>query len=216
MRKILLCIMLMSTLTNYAQTFTIEDKATIGVYEVSGKTKAQIFSAVTKWISTNYNSGKSVTQLSDADGGNIIVKGINEISYPSNSKIIYPHLNVPEKNIMKFNHLIEINIRDNKIRVIYRIVDIYYEASVLKYMTTEMIKMNFDCINLNGIPESTMLEYEKYMNTNLKKGMLGEEKRTNYITAMKQTLNDLNIDLIADMKTTMLSIQASVEKVDNW
>ena len=41
-----------------------------------------------------------------------------------------------------------------------------------------------------------MLEYEKYMNTNLKKGMLGEEKRTNYITAMKQTLNDLNIDLI--------------------
>lgn len=218
MKNLILTLVLLITYCGYSQTYTIEDKAVTGVFEVQGKTKAQIYSAVIKWISINYNSGKSVTQLADVDGGNIIVKGINEISYPNNTKILYPNMKTPETSIMKFNHLIEINIRDNKFRINYKIIDVYYEASVLPYMTPEMIKSNFDSINLNGIPEPTMLELCNTMDTNLKKGFIGQEKRTNYITGMKQMYIDLNLNLISNIKTTMTSIQtaATTPATDGW
>ncbi len=210
--------MLVSFYSN-AQEYKIEDKAVTGVFELQGKTKAQIYSAITKWISINYNSGKSVTQLSDSEGGNIIVKGINEISYLTNTKILYPNMkSAPETALTKFNHLIEINIKDNKFRINYKIIDIDYEPSAKAYLTAEMIKMNFDCINLNGISESTLLEVDNFTDSALKKGFVGQEKRTNFCTATKNTYVQRNVDLVNSIKTTMLSIQSAVTTPasDGW
>ena len=219
MKNLILTLLLLITYCDYSQTYTIEDKALIGVFEVQDKTKAQIYSAITKWISINYNSGKSVTQLADADGGNIIVKGINEISYPTNSKILYPNMkSLPETAITNFNHLIEINIKDNKFRINYKIIDIDYAPSTLQYLTPEIIKTNFDCINLNGVPEPTLLEVYNYNDSNLKKGFIGQEKRTNYCNAMKEMYVQRNIDLLNSIKKTMLSIQKVVTTPasDGW
>ena len=209
---------MLSTFT-YAQTYNTEDKALTGVFEIQGKTKAQIYSAINKWISVNYNSGKSVTQLSDAEAGNIVVRGINEVSYPNISKIIYPNMkSITDIATMKLNHLIEINIRDNKFRVIYKIVDLHVDPAMVEYMTPEMIKISNDCINLNGLSDAALLAQSDFMDLGLKKGMIGKEKRDKVREAIKPTYDELNRNLVANMKTTMLSIQSAVSTptIDGW
>lgn len=211
-------LVMLSTFT-YAQTYNTEDKALTGVFEIQGKTKAQIYSAINKWISVNYNSGKSVTQLSDAEAGNIVVRGINEVSYPNISKIIYPNMkSITDIATMKLNHLIEINIRDNKFRVIYKIVDLHVDPAMVEYMTPEMIKISNDCINLNGLSDAALLAQSDFMDLGLKKGMIGKEKRDKVREAIKPTYDELNRNLVANMKTTMLSIQSAVSTptIDGW
>ena len=44
------------------------------VNQAEGQTKSEIFSKVSKWIALNYNSANDVVQLSDVEGGNIIVQ----------------------------------------------------------------------------------------------------------------------------------------------
>jgi hypothetical protein len=203
----------------YAQTYTTEDKVLTGVFDTQGKTKAQIYSAINKWISINYNSGKSVTQLSDVDAGNIVVKGINEVSYPNISKIIYPNMkSISDLATMKFNHLIEINIRDNKFRIIYKIVDFHIDPAMAGYMTPEMIKMSNDVINLNGISDAALLATSEFMDMSFKKSMIGKDKRDLVKESIKPTYDELNRNLIANMKSTMLSILSAVTvpTSDSW
>jgi hypothetical protein len=219
MKNIFFAMLVMLSTSIYAQTYTTEDKVLTGVFETQGKTKAQIYSAINKWISINYNSGKSVTQLSDIDAGNIIVKGINEVSYPNISKIINPNMkSITDIATMKLNHLIEINIKDNKFRIIYKIVDFYIEPAMAGYMTPEMIKISNDCINLNGISDAALLAHYEFMDLSLKKAMIGKEKRDQVKEAIKPTYDELNRNLIANMKITMLSIQSAVTAptTDSW
>ena len=219
MKKIILGIFVFMSFLLNAQEYKIEDKALTGIFEVQGKTKGQIYSAINKWISINYNSGKSVTQLSDGEAGNIIVKGINEVSYPNISKIMYPNMkSMQDISIMKLNHLIEINIKDNKFRIIYKIVDFYIDPATAGYMTPEIIKMTNDCINLNGISDIALLTSTEFMDMNLKKGMIGKEKRDKVKEATKPMYDELNTNLVANMKTTMLSIQSAVTSTttDGW
>ena len=218
MKKILVAMLLVSIYAS-AQEYKIEDNAITGVFECQGKTKSQIFSAINKWISINYNSGKSVTQLSDADGGNIVVKGINEVSYPTNSKILFPNMkSLPETTFIKFNHLIEINIKDNRFRINYKIIDIDYDPNAISYLTPEQKKMNIDSVNLNGMSDSVLLEVSEATDANLKKAFIGKEKRTNYIIAMKQMYIQRIIDLVTNMKATISAIQSSVTTpaTDGW
>jgi hypothetical protein len=219
MKNLFFAMLVMLSTSIYAQTYTTEDKVLTGVFETQGKTKAQIYSAINKWISINYNSGKSVTQLSDVDAGNIIVKGINEVSYPNISKIINPNMkSITDIATMKLNHLIEINIKDNKFRIIYKIVDFHIEPAMAGYMTPEMIKISNDCINLNGISDAALLAHYEFMDLSLKKAMIGKEKRDQVKEAIKPTYDELNRNLIANMKITMLSIQLAVTapSTDGW
>lgn len=218
MKKTVLGLLMLVSFYSNAQEYKIEEKAVTGVFEVPNKSKSEIFSAISKWISINYNSGKSVTQLSDAEGGNIVIKGINEITYSNNAGILYPNTkSISDTSIMKFNHLIEINVKDNKYRIIYKIVDIYYEPPATAYLTAEMIKMNYDCINLIGIPDSTILLIGDFNDTNLKKGLIGKEKREKYRLALKPMYEELNSNIVTEMKTTMLLINKSITATsDGW
>ena len=219
MKNLFFVISIMFSTSIYAQTYTTEDKVLTGVFDTQGKTKAQIYSAINKWISINYNSGKSVTQLSDVDAGNIVVKGINEVSYPNISKIIYPNMkSISDLATMKFNHLIEINIRDNKFRIIYKIVDFHIDPAMAGYMTPEMIKMSNDVINLNGISDAALLATSEFMDMSFKKSMIGKDKRDLVKESIKPTYDELNRNLIANMKSTMLSILSAVTvpTSDSW
>ena len=212
MNKIILLMLVLICSNNLkAQEYKLSERSVTGVFDVPNKTKADIFSAISKWISINYNSSKTVVQLSDAEGGNIVVKGINEITYSNNARILYPNTkSIPEISNMKFNHLIEINVKDNKYRIIYKIVDIYYDTSETAYLTSEMIKMNNDGINLIGIPDSTLLLLSDFMDNNLKKGLIGKEKREKYKQALKPMYDALNSNIVTDIKNTMLLINKSV------
>ncbi len=220
MKKTLYIIILLVSLVGNAQTYTTEDKALTGVFDVAGKSKAELFSAINKWISINYNSGKSVTQLSDGEAGNIIVKGTNEVTYKNlATKALYPNMkSISENASIKFNHLIEINVKENKFRVIYRLIETAVDPALTAYVTPAISKMTFDCINLNGTPDAAISVVNDYMETALKAGLIGKEKRETYKAAMKPMYDDLNANIITDMKTTMLSINkaSTTTTNDGW
>ncbi|MBC7525900.1 MAG: DUF4468 domain-containing protein [Flavobacterium sp.] len=208
MKKILLGTLLMFCLTTFGQTYKIEEKSITGVFDVDGKSKAEIFSAINKWISINYNSAKNVIQLNDAEAGNIIIKGINEVTCKSVAKTLYPkNAYIPENTTTKFNHLIEINVKENKFRIIYRIID------------SEGLDDNFfNCIKLNGDNEANIITYNDEVEIGLKKGLIGQEKRELYKLKSTVMFEDIRFGLENSMKATMLSIEKSVKTAttDGW
>lgn len=208
MRKILLGTLLMFCLTGFGQEYKIEEKSITGVFDIDGKSKAQIFSAINKWISINYNSAKNVIQLNDAEAGNIIIKGINEVTYKNVMKVLYPKNSyISENTTTKFNHLIEINIKENKYRVIYRIID-----------AEGITDSFFNCIKLNGGNEANVIAYNDEMEVNLKKGLIGKEKRELYKLKSIEMYEDIRTGLENSMKATMLSIEKSAKatNTDSW
>ena len=216
MKKILFGLLMAVSFYSNAQEYKLEDKALSGVFEAQGKTKAQIYSAINKWISINYNSGKSVTQLSDGEGGNIVVKGINETKYKNTYKILYANSSfVPVDYPLLLNHLIEVNIKDNKYRITYRISN--YEPA-MPSVPYSLDKYAFDCINFNGSSDASILEYSNQVNSLLKMGLIGATKRATITALTKPSFDEFNANLVANIKTTMLSIQSAVTTpaTDGW
>lgn len=216
-KKTLIILFICFWFNNYAQEFKYEEKVVIGIFEVKDKNKFQIFSEINKWISVNYNSGKTVTQLSDAEAGNIIIKGINEVTRVNTlKKFFYTNASGFPSNIpVNLNHLIEINVKDNKYRVVYRIIDYVPTPSALNYYLEKEV---FDCINLNGTPETSIVAFNEKMDSILKMGLKGKSKRELVLAETKPAINEFTNNLISNIKSTMLSIYKSVSatQVDAW
>lgn len=212
MNKLLVLILLMSFYSN-AQEYKLEEKSITRIVEANGKTKVELFSAIIKWISINYNSAKAVIQLNDAEGGIVIVKGINEAKCKNNSKVLMPNIKSEEYSIMKFNHLIEINIKDNKFRIIYKITD--YAVDLASY--GDIKKLTFNCINFNGVDDNSIVAVNEYYDQTMKIGLIGKEKREKFKSLTKPMYEELNSNLIADIKVTMESIAKSTTvSSDGW
>jgi hypothetical protein len=212
MKKLLFLLLFMPGIAN-AQEFTNNSKSIIGVFEVKDKTKSQIFSSINKWIAINYNSSKNVVQMSDLESGTIIVKGINDIQQKSYGNILYPNMkNIPEYVTVNYNHMIEINIKDNKYRIIYTLINI---ASEKNYGFDDL---NFKIVNFKELDNTAITEIIDLTDSNLKKGKIGEEKRELVKVAIKQSIVELNSNLEKDIKTTILNIEKSVTTVskDGW
>ena len=169
MKKVILLIMFITTITN-AQEYKLEEKTITGVFEIKEKTKPEIFASINKWVSINYNSAKNVVQMNDLESGTIIIKGINEVKHKNPLKIIYPNL-AAEFTTLKFNHLIEVNVKDNKFRIIYKLIEIYmFDTTVIN--DSKMISVNLD--------DSRKAEVEEYMvlmEESFKKAYKNKEKR---------------------------------------
>ncbi len=199
-----------TTITN-AQEYKLEGKVITGIFDVKDKSKSEIFSSIKKWISINYNNPKNVVQMDDLEAGNIIIKGINEVKYKNPIKIIYPNI-AAEYTTSKFNHLIEVNVKDNKFRVIYKLIEIYMvDATVIN--DKKMI-----IVNLDGSRNSEVEEHVVLMEENFKKVYKNKEKREKLLQAFKLSFEEVNTNLRNDMKATMLSIEKSVNEAtkDNW
>jgi hypothetical protein len=54
MKKIALGLLMLMSFYSNAQEYKLEEKSVTGIFEVNGKTKAELFSAINKWISVNY------------------------------------------------------------------------------------------------------------------------------------------------------------------
>lgn len=200
-----------TTIVN-AQEYKLEEKTVTGIFELKNKTKSDIFSSINKWVSLNYNSAKNVVQLNDLESGTIIIKGINEVSYKNSMKELYPNNKyVEEYTKTKFNHLIEVNIKDDRFRIIYKITDI----------ATEDVGYNsliFSCINFNGVNDSAIFEYNEKMDGLLKQGLIGKEKREKFKSLTKPMFEELSNRLVDDIKATMQSIEKTViePSKDKW
>ncbi len=212
MKKTLMVYLLFLPIFTKAQEYKLEEKTVTGIFEVKEIKKAEIFVAINKWVSINYNSAKNVVQMNDLESGTIIIKGINEVSYKNSMKELYPNNKyIEEYSKTKFNHLIEINIVDNKYRIIYKITDI----------ATEDVGYNsliFNCIGFDGINENAVTEYNDKMEELLKQGMIGKDKREKFKSSTKPTFEELNNSLVKDIKETMQSIEKSITETtkDKW
>ncbi len=210
MRKVILLMLFITTITN-AQEYKLEQKTVTGVFEIKEKTKAEIFASINKWVSINYNSVKNVVQMNDLESGTIIIKGINEVMHKNPLKIIYPNL-VAEFNTTKFNHLIEVNVKDNKFRIIYKLLEIYMvDATVIN--DSKMIS-----VNLDGSRKAEVEEYMVLMEESFKKAYKNKEKREKLLEAYRLSFEEINTSLKNDIKATMQSIEKSVSEVtkDKW
>jgi hypothetical protein len=204
--------MVMTSSISFGQDYELEEKTVIGIFEMEGKEKSELFSSINKWISINYNSAQNVIQMNDKEAGTIIIKGINEVVYKNTMKSIYPkNKYIPEYSTTKFNHLIEINIKDNRYRVVYKITDI-----ADKDLGGNNILLK--CINFKGENEQAILEYSKIFDENLKKGAIGKKKREQFMSSIKPMFEELNNNILIDIKSTIKSIEKSVEskKKDDW
>lgn len=206
---------LLITLTTYysiGQEYELEEKAVTAVFEIPDKNKSELFSSINKWISINYNSSKNVIQMNDLESGTIIIKGINEVVYKNNMKSLYPNnIYIKEYATTKFNHLIEINIKDYRYRVVYKIIDIASEDTGLDFMI-------FKCINFNGTNESSVSQYNYLLDEYLKKGWIGEKKRKELQSQTEPMFDEINTNLLNDIKQTIKSIEQSVltKSKDDW
>jgi len=192
-----------------SQVLKTDAKSITGTFDAKEKTKSDLFSSINKWISINYNSAKNVIQMNDIESGTIIVKGINEVEFKNTAKQIYPNSkNMPETATVKFNHLIEFNIKDNKFRIIYKITGVNSEG---------YDNLFFNCINLDTIDNNAIQTYNGAIEEMLKKGGIGKEKRKTFLDLSIPMFQDINIRLSDNIKLTMLSIEKSVyESNDNW
>jgi len=210
MRKFILLMLFVTTITN-AQEYKLEEKTVTGIFEVKEKTKAEIFASINKWVSINYNSARNVVQMSDLESGTIIIKGINEVKHKNPIKIIYPNL-AAEFTTIKFNHLIEVNVKDNKFRIIYKLTEIYMvDATVIN--DSKMIS-----VNLDGSRKAEVEEYMVLMDENFMKAYKNKEKREKLLEAYRLSFEEINTTLKNDIRATMQSIEKSVSEAtkDKW
>jgi hypothetical protein len=211
MKKLLMVLLFLTGSAN-AQEFIKESKSITGIFEIKDKPKAEIFALINKWISINYNSSVDVIQMNDLQSGTIIIKGINEVQQKNNTKILYPKMkNIPESTPVKYNHLIEVNIKDNKYRIIYKLTSIASQDYGFN-------DISFGYVNLQEIDTKAIDDFNEVMDENLKKGMIGEKKRELMKIANKESIVELNSNLEKNIKNTMLSIEKSVSAVskDGW
>jgi hypothetical protein len=208
MKKLLLVIFVITQLAN-AQEYSYSEKSVIGVFEVPNKSKAEVFSTITKWVSINYNSSKNVTQLSDLEAGNIIIKGINAVTYKNNAKALYPNNKyIADQTTSNFNHLIEINVKDNKFRIIYTITDIADKENIYK-------DIMYNCIDFVSVKDEKVDEYNVMLESLLKGSYMGKGKRETLKSISKQIFIDLSEAVVMDIKKTMISIENSVASIKN-
>jgi hypothetical protein len=148
--------------------------------------------------------------MNDGGSGTIIVKGINQIVYDNNQKILYPNNKlIPKTTTMKFNHLIEVNIKEGRYRVVYKIVSLVIDPDGL-------YPQFFNCINFEGTNEDAIQSYMEQFKVNLKN--ISAKKRDPFLLSVEPQLIDINSKLKTSIEFTMKSIRESIgdSKGDEW
>lgn len=212
MKNLLLITFFILSIRTYSQDFKIEEKSIIGVFECKDLSKSEIFSAINKWVSINYNSSKTVIQMNDLESGTIIIKGTNLLKHKNTNKIFYPNNKfVEEYSTSLLNHLVEINVKDERYRVIFKIIDIEEEGIGLNDLL-------FECINFKELNDNQINNYNAVMEAKLKSNLTGKKKIDAFTQMTKPSLVEINENLIGYIKSIMFLIEKSIKQKssDEW
>ena len=198
MKKLLFTLAVLVSFAGYAQDSTFTSTISY-VNKVEGKTKSEIFSLLSKWVALNYNSANNVVQLNDAEGGNIIVKGINSMVTSNANKAMLPNNpHVTSTIEVKTNHVLDITCRDGRFKITYTIADYGF--------------------NLN-----TKTVDEEYMKTFLKPyydmAYVSKKKEANIRAATRISMSETKLGIISFIEETNNSIMNFIsqdEDEDDW
>lgn len=221
MKKSILLLLLftITSLSTYGQEFTPQEKSIVGIFKAEGKTKANIFAFVNKWIAINYNSAQNVIQMNDKESGDIIVKGINKATYKNIMKDLYPsNKYLPDYNTLDFNHTLEINVKDDKYRVTYTLTDIIKPQELAGYNIDNQYNIIFDMIDFTGLKQDKVHEYNLFIEDWYRKALIGKKKRAKAKELTVPIYEEMIKGASESMKATMQSIEKSVnlKSNDDW
>lgn len=214
MKKITL-LFLLFPLFLIGQEFQITDKTVTAIFQHDSIKKTDLFYKINKWIAKNYNSAQDVIQMSNEESGNIILKGNSKILYTNQFKILYPNNKLSTNLVeLKFNHQLEINVKDNKYRVIFSVGDVISDPNDI-YKSSDLIN---DLIKLTGSDEDKILNYNEFQDKLLRSAFIGKKKRNLYKTQTAPIFNEINGSLIEYAKLLMFSINDNINKStkDDW
>jgi len=197
--------------TSTIEKIEIQEKKIIAVINVKEKSKKKLYSLLNKWVSLNYNSANNVIQMNDKDGGILIVKGINSINYKNPTRILYPRTKMlPQFYELSVYHTLEINVKDNRFRIIYTLRGI--NRTVKSDLATN--PYSFECISLKGSSESSILNYNNYWEPILKSGLMSKKNRKKYKGLSKQTFDSVNASLAISFTANIVSMLNSINLSD--
>lgn len=208
-------LLILTCFQSYSQEYTLEEKTVTGVFSAEGKKKSEIFSSINKWISLNYNSAQSVIHLNDNAAGNIIVKGISEMEYKNAVKEYFPNnKSMEDFTTKRFKHTMEINVKDNKYRILYTLTEIVYEQSEIYYMD-EYNDLIFDLIDFTGLKQEPENNYNIFIDQLWKKNLMGKKKREKIPEITKSLYQEMDNGILAYIKKIMESIDGTIKSTKN-
>ena len=194
----------------------IKEKKITATINANGKSKSEIYSSINRWVSVNYNSANNVIQMNDKESGTMIVKGLNSLSFINPTRATYPKTKaIPIKNKLLLSHLLEINVRDNKYRLMFTITNII-ETTPKNTMHTN--PNTFNCINLNGATDEAIVNFNNHWKNLFKKSMMGKKKQSKYLSLSKPTFDEINGGLALSFVSNFISINKMVNETsdDDW
>lgn len=214
MKKIFYLLLFITSISN-AQEFIPENKTLTGIFETKDKTKSEIFNLINKWIAINYKSSKNVIQMSDLNAGTIVLKGLNNVKFNNPLKEILhkSETDYPNYQAVYYYYSMEINIKDNKFRIIYNITSIsetYLDTylNVYKVIPNELL---FNCLSFNEVDSNYISKYN-YNLENFYKGKSEKKtkEREQIVLTTKPMFEEATTNLTLGVKEIMFSIQKSV------
>ena len=171
------------TLSVNAQDNMLSPVSADYVLQAEGKTKNEIFTLISKWVALNYNSAINVVQLSDNEGGVIIVKGTNAIVTTNISKALLPNNKlVPNELNVDVNHVLDITIREGRYKIVYTFTTYNFNLdteNVDDELLAEILKPYYDVAYVSKKKEAKMREIATKNASELKLGILNFIKDTN-------------------------------------
>lgn len=211
--KVLLqsCLILMSILS-YSQEYKIENKSVTYIGELKNKNKSLIFSAANNWVAKNYVSAKDVVQLNDIESGTIIVRGINTVSFKNYYQALTPEIKMTDTiTYTKFNHTLEINTKDDKIRIIFKLNNIAFDDAGLN-------EIMFNTVNLEGVKEENIIQFNDFLNLKYGAALKGTNFLDNYKLIADPMFKEISKNTLIEIKKTIESIilHCNSYEIDKW
>ena len=204
MKTAILSFFIIFSFVSSAQEFTIEKHSVCGVFNCKAETKTALFTSINKSITADNSAQKYQLQSYDLQSGTIVFKGVNEIRTINPSKIIYANnKSVPEYITLKFNHLIEIKVRDGSYTIAYKIIDLD-----MKDYGFNALFLN--CVGFSDSNEKAILLYNAKIEKLYKSLLVGKEKRALLQNTITSGFKVLNSDLILRSKTTIAAVNQSI------
>ncbi len=179
------------SLKDSIEKIDVQEKVFTVVINANSYNKSKLYSELNKWVSLNYYSANDVIQMNDKEGGTMIVKGLNTISFKNPRRLTYPKAKIfPTISVLLLRHTLEVNVKENKFRLIFTINNI--EESEIK----TVLNINpyyFENISFKGASEKSLLLYNNYWEAK-GKGM-GKKNREKFLGLSEPTFIEVNTNL---------------------
>ncbi len=185
-----------------AQEYLIEGRSATIVYEVSDKSKAELFQAAMEWFQKEESESQYTIDTSDAVAGFIKVSEVNQVYYKNIGKLMYPKRSgMAEMLSGDFSYKIDLVFEDGTYMVKYELTGMEKEM----YGRDDLF---YACIDFEEIDEQALSEYNKSMNKLLTMNAVFKKRRNIFKDNSEAQFEDASQNILNSMTSNMGSLYA--------